>query len=44
MALKLSEGVKKGMSEKEVWDSYAGISLVEAAIAHTIYTIHSYFV
>jgi hypothetical protein len=43
MALKLSEGLKKGMSEKEVWDTYAGISLVEGAIAHTIYTMHTYF-
>lgn len=43
MALKLSEGLKKGMSEKEAWDTYAGISLVEGATAHTIYAMHTYF-
>ena len=43
MALKLSQGIKEGLSEKEVWDTYAGISLVEAAIAHTIFTIHGFY-
>ena len=31
------------MSEKEAWDAYAGISLVEAAIAHTLYSMHTYY-
>lgn len=31
------------MSEKEAWDTYAGISLTETAIAHTQFTMHSYY-
>lgn len=43
MGLKLSQGIKDGLSEKQAWDTYAGISLTEAAIAHAIFTIHSFF-
>ena len=44
MGLKLSQGIKEGLSEKQVWDTYAGITLTEAALAHSIFTIHSFFV
>lgn len=43
MSLKLSQGIKEGMSEKEAWDTYAGLSLTDAAIAHSAVTIHSFF-
>ena len=43
MALKLGKGIAEGLSEKESWNSYAGISLTEAATAHSIYTIHGYY-
>ena len=43
MALKLSQGVKEGLSEKEAWDTYAGISLSEAATVHSIFIIHGYY-
>jgi acyl-CoA oxidase len=43
MALKLSQGIKEGMSEKEAWDTYAGLSLNDAAIAHSVVTIHTFF-
>lgn len=43
MAAKLAEGAKQGFSQKEIWDTYAGISLTEGAIAHTIYTMHGFF-
>ena len=43
MGLKLSQGIKEGLSEKQAWDTYAGITLTEAALAHSIFTIHSFF-
>ena len=43
MGLKLSQGIKEGLSEKQTWDTYAGLTLVDAAIAHSIVTIHSFY-
>jgi len=43
MASKLSQGVKEGLSEKNAWDTYAGLSLNDAAVAHSIYTIHWFY-
>jgi hypothetical protein len=43
LSLKVSQGIKEGMSEKQVWDTYAGISLTEGALAHCIFTIHTFF-
>ena len=43
MALKLNEGIKGGLSEKDAWDTYAGISLCDAGIAHSVLTIHTSF-
>jgi len=36
-AQKLIEGTEQGLSMKETWDKKAGMSLVEAARAHTVY-------
>jgi hypothetical protein len=44
MGLKLAQGMKEGLSEKQVWDTYAGLTLVDAGIAHSIVTIHSFYV
>jgi acyl-CoA oxidase len=44
MASKLSEGVKQGMTEKQAWDTFAGISLCEAGIAHSIFTVHTFYI
>ncbi len=43
MGLKLSQGIKSGMSEKEAWDTYAGISLVDAAFAHATVTVYGFY-
>ena len=43
MGLKLVQGAKEGLSEKQVWDTYAGLTLVDAAIAHSIVTVHSFY-
>jgi hypothetical protein len=43
MGLKLAQGSKEGLSEKQVWDTYAGLTLVDAAIAHSIVTIHGFY-
>lgn len=43
MGLKLSQGIKEGLTEKQAWDTYAGLTLVDASIAHSIYTIHSFY-
>jgi len=44
MGLKILQGIKEGLSEKQVWDTYAGLALVDAGIAHSIVTINSFFV
>lgn len=44
MGEKISQGIKEGLTEKQAWDSYAGLTLVDAGIAHSIVTIHSFFV
>lgn len=37
------EGMEKGMSMKECWDEYAGMSLVEASNSHIeFFTISSF--
>jgi len=43
MGLKMAEGISNGLSEKQAWDSYAGITLVKSAIAHSILTMHTFF-
>ena len=43
MAIKLAQGVKEGLTEKQSWDTYAGLTLVDASIAHSIFTIHEFF-
>ena len=40
MAKKLQAKIKEGYSEKEVWNKYLGISLTEAAGAHSLFIIH----
>ena len=43
MTLKLEEGVKNGLTQKQSWDSYASISLTEGSVAHAIYIIHKFY-
>lgn len=43
MAVKLSQGIKEGLSEKESWDTYASLYLNEAAVAHAVFIIHSFY-
>ena len=42
--MKLTEGIANGLSEKQAWDTYAGLSLVRAALAHSTFTIHCFFI
>ncbi|KAL4508172.1 hypothetical protein ABPG72_021545 [Tetrahymena utriculariae] len=40
---KIMEGLEKGLSMKETWDSYAGINLVDASTAHVEYFTYTSF-
>lgn len=42
--MKIAEGMSNGLSQKQVWDTYAGLSLVRAGIIHAIFTMHSFFI
>ena len=44
MGMKIAEGMSNGLSQKQVWDTYAGLSLVRAGIIHAIFTMHSFFI
>lgn len=44
MGMKILQGIEEGLTQKQVWNTYAGLTLVDAAIAHSIVTIHSFFI
>ena len=43
MGEKIQKGVSQKLSQKEVWDHYAGIVLVDAAISHSYLIMYNFF-
>lgn len=37
------KGVEKGLDQKTIWDTYAGINLVDASYAHSYYILYECF-